>query len=290
MGVPTQRTPLVPLLKSRLQRPAPSPSQFGYFDVFDAPKCRYASSSTRRSSKATVVRVLDSIDIQPQPQLHSDRVSRSSWMSEPAISAPQLGQTRVAPSSAVTTEIVGPLYEPIGAKTYVLGVTERVSLAKIRFELFSDGVSFSSATSLTPEGRRAFLLEVARRLTVHADSPGESEMGAPMRDIASRSKVQGWDTMAEPDPRELQRERAKRRLEVVDAVLKATDSAADVATLVSSASDRSEAVSRLSESLAFSEFAAEYVVDVTFSRCTSSARRALREEREQLLATLEDSA
>ena len=79
-------------------------------------------------------------------------------------------------------------------------------------------------------------------------------------------------------------ERIAARLEVVEAILWASENAAEVLSIASQATTRAEALRSLtSPPYSWTEFQAHHMLDMTFARLSQVAVEAMRQERNRLL-------
>lgn len=79
------------------------------------------------------------------------------------------------------------------------------------------------------------------------------------------------------------RERARVRLQIVEAVMRALDMGWELQEAIASSADRLEARQRLTSTpFGFTEVEAEHVLDLQFSRRTKQARSSLEDEAVQL--------
>ena len=83
--------------------------------------------------------------------------------------------------------------------------------------------------------------------------------------------------------REATAARVKARLEIIDALIWATDHADEVVSIVQSTASSSEAMRRLTEPpQSFSEFAAHHILDMSFRALSRQNVALLMEERDRL--------
>lgn len=85
------------------------------------------------------------------------------------------------------------------------------------------------------------------------------------------------------DEVELLRARARERLQIVEALMRALDMGGELQEVIASSADKGDARARLSASpFGFSDIEAEHVLDLQFARQTRQARRFLEDEAAQL--------